>query len=72
MTCTLEIVSTKAAALTRQAFWTAKGDKFTATIDEVGLFTVFDYRTTPSALLVDGVPVAPATTVWLVRVMITA
>jgi len=70
MTCTMEIVATQADAKTRRAVWEAQGANYTVTISEVGVFTAFDYRSTPPKLLANSVPTLPATTVWLVQVMI--
>ena len=73
MNCTVEIAPTQAAARIRRDFWEAKGANYTVTLTEVGVFTVYDYRITapqPPQLLANGVPTPPATTVWLVQVLI--
>ena len=71
MTSTMEIVATQAEAKTRRAIWEAQGANHAVTISEVGVFTAFDYRSTPPKLLTNTVPTAPAPTVWLVQVTIT-
>ncbi len=70
MTSTMEIVATQADAKTRRAVWEAQGANYIVTISEVGIFTAFDYRSSPPKLLTNTVPTPPASTVWLVQVTI--